>query len=340
MTTEIYRILDANFNRAREAVRILEDFARFTLNDKIATAELKEIRQMLGRLSASFGSKLVASRDSVYDVGKRLDESIKKRRTGDGLVAANFKRLEEALRSIEEYSRIFNIVASNKSQRLRFRVYIIEKDLTTILNKRQRLKNAKLYVILDNIAITKSLEFVAKEALLGGADILQLRNGFGNRKFLMIAKTIRALTQKYNALFIVNDRVDIAKAVDADGVHLGRHDLPISKARDILPSHKIIGATTHNLSEVEMAIKAGADYISVGPMFPSLTKPDISPKGFTYLKQALKVAGNTSIFCIGGIDASNVRSIVASGVNRIAVSRGVIFSNDIKAAARGLKSAL
>ncbi|OHB71617.1 MAG: thiamine-phosphate diphosphorylase [Planctomycetes bacterium RBG_16_43_13] len=193
-----------------------------------------------------------------------------------------------------------------------------------------------LYVLLTKGIATKPLDYVAREAVRGGADVVQLRGeGMSDREFMATAKNIRAITEKRGIPFIVNNRVDIAKAVGADGVHLGKSDMPIEKARKILGIEKIIGATTHNISEVRSAVKSGADYISVGPMFTSTLKPSLQPMGFSYIDSVKKLG--VPFFCIGGITSDNVRKVRKAGCRRIAVCHSVIGQKDIRGEAKRLK---
>jgi thiamine-phosphate pyrophosphorylase len=169
---------------------------------------------------------------------------------------------------------------------------------------------------------------VAQEAVRGGADVLQLRQK--PRVDLGLAKAIRAAVP--DALFIVNDRADIALASGADGVHLGLEDLPVAEARRL--GVGIIGATSHSLAEARRARAAGADYVSCGPMFPTPLKPDLPAKGFSYL-EALKKLG-LPFFCIGGITKENA----TRRLQRAAVCAGVIAAPDVAAAARAIRARL
>lgn len=203
------------------------------------------------------------------------------------------------------------------------------------------MKDFKLYVIVDKKACgQRDLVYVAKEAIAGGADVIQLRDKEAATKTLIEnGRSIRALTRKTEVLFIINDRSDIAKAVDADGVHLGQDDLPIEVARSILGRGKIIGLSTHSLLQAKAAQKNGADYIGVGPIFTTPTKPEYKAVGVDLIK---KVRGEIEIpfVAIGGIDESNIDEILAAGASRVAVVRAVCGAKDIRGAARYLKERL
>jgi thiamine-phosphate pyrophosphorylase len=154
------------------------------------------------------------------------------------------------------------------------------------------------------------------------------------RPLLALARRVAVLVRRYGAVLILNDRVDLAAASGADGVHLGRRDLPPSEARRMLGPEAIVGATTHSFAEARAAAQAGADYLSVGPMFPSTTKPDLPARGFGYVRRM--PALGLPFYCIGGIDASNLRRVTAAGGTRVAVCAGVVAQADIRGAAAGL----
>lgn len=202
-------------------------------------------------------------------------------------------------------------------------------------------KRYRLYVIVDRKACGKrDLVYVAKEAIAGGADIIQLRDKEASVKELIgLGRAIRNLTRRSKALFIMNDRPDVAKAVDADGVHLGQYDLPIDVARSVLGKNKIVGLSTHSLRQAQEAQIDGADYIGVGPIFPTPTKPEYKAVG-TGLIEKVKDKIKISFVAIGGIDESNIDEILAAGATRVAVVRAVCAAKDIRSAARHLKERL
>ena len=139
-----------------------------------------------------------------------------------------------------------------------------------------------LYVILDTSIASRDADIleIAKKAIFGGADILQLRaKNLLDRKILNIGQAIKSLTAKSQTLFVFNDRTDLANIVDADGVHLGQDDLPVQQARKILGKDKIIGVSTHSVEQTRAAEKEGADYIAIGPIFATATKPKATPLG-------------------------------------------------------------
>ena len=330
----VFRILDANLNRSREACRVLDDAVRFLLDDPAASAFFKAARAELARLAAPHRRELLAARDSAGDVGREADRPGKRRRDVSALVAANFGRLAEALRSIEEYGRVVSPALSNAACRLRFRAYDAEKALAVRLDRPGRIAAARLYVILTEAIALRPLEAVARAALAGGAGALQLREkSWGTRKLVRVGRRLLNLARRRGALLIVNDRVDAARSIGADGVHLGRKDMPLSEARRILGDFAFLGATTHSIAEARAALRHGADYLSCGPMFPTDTKPDVTPRGFWYAR-ALERLSDVPVFAIGGITPLNVTRVLSTGLRHVAVCSSVIATDEPERAAR------
>lgn len=193
-----------------------------------------------------------------------------------------------------------------------------------------------LYAIIDN-SLKPSISNIeiARKVLDGGARIFQLRGkGLSSRKLLEEAREIRELTRKAGALFIVNDRADIALLSDADGVHLGQDDLPIAEARKILGKDKVIGISTHNIEQAMKAASEGADYIGFGPVFGTTTKADAEEaKGLQALQEVRKSV-NIPVVAIGGIIIENVVDVLSAGADAVAVISAIVKADDIEGAAR------
>ncbi|MBI3823772.1 MAG: thiamine phosphate synthase, partial [Planctomycetes bacterium] len=203
-----------------------------------------------------------------------------------------------------------------------------------------RLADAQLCVLVTDALCRASLIGTVKEAALGGAQMIQLREkGIDDRTLLQRARDVREVTRSTNTLFIVNDRPDIARLVGADGVHLGQEDLPVQEARRLLGPDALIGVSTHNIEQVRRAVLEGANYLGVGPTFPSQTKDFAAPAGIAFVQQAV---AETSLpaFAIGGVNVENVGQVMAAGARRIAVSRAICAADDPRAMARQLRAAL
>lgn len=203
------------------------------------------------------------------------------------------------------------------------------------------MRDFRLYVIIDSKATKgRDLVYVAKEAVAGGADIIQLHEKETSaREIVEVGRAIRKAIGTESAVFMMNDRPDIALAVEADGVHLGQDDIPVDAARAILGKGKIIGLSTHSLVQAEVAQKSGADYIGVGPVFSTPTKPDYKAVGIGLISEVKKIS-KIPFLAIGGIDETNLDDVITAGAQRIAVVRAVCGSEDIGQAARRLKERL
>jgi thiamine-phosphate pyrophosphorylase len=186
----------------------------------------------------------------------------------------------------------------------------------------------------DNITVVKA-------AIDGGATTIQLRNKTASTRILIEeGLVLRALTRERGVLLIVNDRIDVALAVDADGVHVGQEDMPASMARQLLGTDRILGVSVSNHTEAEEAIAAGADYLGVSPIFPSATKTDTGPAtGIDFLAD-LAARHQTPLVAIGGITTQNATAIMQAGATGIAVITAIISAEDITAAASQLRQAI
>jgi thiamine-phosphate pyrophosphorylase len=196
-----------------------------------------------------------------------------------------------------------------------------------------------LYVLTDqNLSRGRSNEEVVEEAIAGGADAIQLRDkGCTAKQLLQEALKLKEITSKSGVPFIINDRVDVAMAADADGVHLGQDDIPLVWARKLLGKDKIIGISTHNLEEAIQAEKDGADYIGVGSVFPTTTKPDARPLEGLKLIADIKRNARIPVVAIGGIKEENVAQVGEAGADCIAVISAVVSAANMSEATRDLR---
>jgi thiamine-phosphate pyrophosphorylase len=336
------RIVDANLNRAREALRVLDDFARFVLNDAFLTEQLKSLRHRLAAAVDTLPAKLLlTARDTAGDVGAVVAIANEYDRNSARQVATvNFKRLQESLRSAEEYGKVLDLTFAKEVEQLRYETYTLERTIQLGDEARLKLAEARLYVLLTGSQCVAALDWTIAEAAAGGAQIIQLREKeLSDRDLLQRARAMRDWTRKAGVLFIVNDRPDIARLVEADGVHLGQDDLYVSEARRIVGPEAIIGVSTHTIEQVRAAIRAGADYIGVGPTFPSRTK---AFDHFPGLSLVSAVAAETSLpaFVLGGITFDTIALAVAAGARRVAVSSAIAEAADPRSAARQLRLAL
>ena len=206
--------------------------------------------------------------------------------------------------------------------------------------KKECLKNFSLYAITDLKTEDPEMLKTIECALRGGVDMVQLRSkALSDRTLFELGKKIRTLTNRMKKLFIINDRVDLALALETDGVHLGQDDLPMASARRIVGKDQLIGRSTHNLKQALEAEREGADYIGFGPIFGTPTKPTYPPIGLGQIAQVMKRV-RIPVVCIGGIDRSNVAQVLQAGARRIAVVRAIFAAQDPYRSAAELKACL
>jgi thiamine-phosphate pyrophosphorylase len=341
---DLGRILDASANRAREGLRVVEDYVRFVLDDPGLTRRLKEVRHRFAEAERGLdASLLLDSRDTSEDVGTHImTRSEQIRENPRAVLAANFKRIAEALRSLEEYSKLVDIWLAGRFEVLRYDIYTIEKMTMTAVSAYRGLGNAALMVLVGGLPTLGDLTWIVDEALAGGADCIQLREkGLSDREFLTRARELRILTAKAGIPFILNDRVDLSRLARADGVHVGQEDLSVRDARRILGGAAHIGVSTHDRAQLDAAILAGASYLGVGPVFSSPTKAFSEPElaGLALIRLA---AESTTLpwFAIGGINEANVDLVLEAGASRIAVSAAVIRAKRPRRAVESLKARL
>lgn len=335
--TSGYRILDASFNRLAEGLRVIEEVARFILNDARITEELRRLRHQLREYASKLQVELLASRDAAGDVGAA--QELRGRADLASLVTANAKRAQESLRVIEEVCQLPDAPFPPEPFRdARFTLYGVEKELLSHLWRHQRRAGVSgLYVIVDTgfLRGRKEVE-VARQALEGGARVIQLRDKSGDKgKLLPVARALQELCRERGALFLVNDHLDLALASGADGLHLGQTDLPVSIARRYLPPDRLIGVSARTREQARKAAAEGADYVAVGSIYPTASKPDAVVRGLEALKE-VKAAVSLPVVAIGGINRDNLVPVVQAGADAIAVISAVMAAEDAAQAAREL----
>lgn len=338
----IYRILDANLNRSREALRVIEDAARFVYDDPAVTQHTKNCRAALKKLSDAIGHEnLLDARDTEGDVGTAITCDVEASRQGlADVVTAAVKRLSESLRTLEEYSKAVAPSHAADIEQMRYGVYTLEKRLVARLAPAGRLADAAVYVLLTK-DMTPGCDVLslAKQVIDGGADIIQMREKtMPDAERLELAMKLRELTAQAGVLLIINDRPDLAVLCGADGVHVGQDDLPIAAARKILRPGMIIGRSTHDIEQARLAMRQGADYVAVGPMFATATK-DRRPAGVGLLKEAVKEI-MVPLVAIGGISAYNVTELQAAGARCVALCGEVVRAENPVEVVRNFKKIL
>jgi len=338
----LLRILDANLNRAREALRVIEDYVRFALDSAALAQTLKELRHHLRAAADTLPQReLLTSRDTPGDVGTRLSTPAElNRRDAADVVRAAFKRLPESLRTLEEYAKPLSPETSVKFEALRYRAYTLEKSFAALLDPDPRLARWRLYVLVTSSLCRRPVLETVDAVLAGGADAIQLREkDMPARNLLSLARDVVERCRRAGALAIVNDRADIAAAAGADGVHVGQSDLPVSACHRLLGPGKVVGTSVQSVEMAQAALADGADYIGVGPMFRSPTKDrgfTIGPEGL----RAIRAAVPLPTVAISGITLENVAEVVAAGHTAIAVCHDIIADPDPQCRAAALKRAV
>lgn len=206
---------------------------------------------------------------------------------------------------------------------------------------RERLERSFLYLVTGAGSRGRTLEQTVEAALRGGADIVQLRlKGVPDVEALDAARALRRLTRDAGALFIVNDSPSLALASEADGAHLGQEDMPVAEARRILGPGAIIGVSTHAPDQARKALADGADYLGVGPVYPTPTKAGRPAVGLEYVSQATVLAAALPWFAIGGVQCSNLPEVMRAGARRVAVVRAITEAENPEKSAREIKALL
>lgn len=337
VSLEIWRILDAAANRAGEGLRVVEEYVRFGLDDVYLSRLLKECRHELSAaLCAIPESHRLAARDTLGDVGTSIGTTSEySRATALDVVRASFKRVQEALRTLEEYGKLIEVGFATKMEQLRYRLYTAEKAILRTSSLIDRLRGQNVYLLVTSGSCVNGVEATVRAALSAGVKLIQIREKqVPDRQLLEHARRMRELTKEFDALLIMNDRPDLAVLADADGVHVGQDELTVRDARQIVGPERLIGVSTHSIDQARQAVLDGADYLGVGPTFPSQTKSFEEFAGLDYVKQ---VAAEITLpwFAIGGITMERVDSVIKAGATRVAVSNAICGSADpVEAAAQ------
>ena len=332
------RIIDAAANRAREGLRVVEDFARFSLDDRHLTSLLKTWRhQLAGTLGRVSERDLIASRDTPTDVGTTIQTASEgTRHSPRDVVVANLKRVEEATRTLEEFGKILAPELGSRFEVLRYEFYTIEKALIVTLSARDLLQGRELYLLVSSEFCPNGSGPVIHAALAAGAGVIQVREkNMADRELIAYCREIRKATTSAGALFIMNDRPDLAVITDADGVHVGQEEATVREARRIVGPSKLVGVSTHTIEQARQAVLDGADYIGVGPCFATPTKKFSQLAGLEFVRQ---VAAEISLpaYAIGGIGLNNIDDVLSAGAKRVAVSSAICRATDPAAATRDL----
>ncbi|MFA4830995.1 MAG: thiamine phosphate synthase [Patescibacteria group bacterium] len=358
-----FSIIDANINRAREGLRVVEDICRFVLRDRVLFEKIKEARHHLAEIEQNFGSASSVNARQGEDIGlEAVVESEYQRSSIYELLRANCSRAAESLRVLEELAKIYCRDKVYFIENCRYQVYSLERRLlvkTPHFWLRKYFEEGIVYPISDSV---DELIWLVQH----GAKVIQLRDKKSSRRevfekarrlcggLVRLRCDIAADKQRFSprpstphppffypttphppapspmrrgganggepVLLIVNDYIDIAARLPVAGVHLGADDAKIEQARRALGINKIIGASNGSVEQIRNSIANGADYVSLGPVFSTPTKPERRAIGLGVLRKCAREAA-APLVAIGGIDTGNVDDVLATGVRNIAVVR-------------------
>lgn len=286
-----YQIIDANINRVAEGLRVIEDYTRFISKQKTQTARLAQLRKKISQSEIDLVKHLLI-RDPTQDM--RATDIPQKRKDTFALLKANFKRVEEGLRVLEEYT------GNSLYNRTRYEIYTLEKEI--ILTALKPHFTSGIYLISDD-------ESILEQGLTWKVSAIQLRDKVSSKQtILKKALRIQKKAKQAGIPFIVNDYLDIALLSNADGLHTGQDDLAIPLIRQLLGPHKLIGRSTQTLEQGIEAQNDGADYIGIGPIFSTPSKPEKQAIGLDYLKEAKKYIAILYV-AIGGINLESMAQV-------------------------------
>lgn len=341
-----HRMLDANLNRAQEAMRTLEDIARFR-DQAVLQSEYKRLRHVLAHATETWDvALLLRSRNATLDVGREVKTTAEADRSAgfSAISQAASQRVQQALRCLEEGAKYQYPSTAATIEQIRYQIYDLNATLILSLQRdTDFLKNAKLYALADcRLPLD---EFASRIASISGAgvDIIQIREK--SKDAQEILEYTQAAIQSVDASvtrIIVNDRADLCQLSGAYGLHVGQSDLSVSQSRRILSPQSIVGLSTHDIGQVQQAMKLGADYIGCGPTFPSQTKSFTEFSGLAFLRSVAQEIDQEQLpaFAIGGINQENVQQVLDTGIKRIVIGSAIWNAANPEEATTQLKSKL
>ncbi len=343
------RLIDANINRAAEGLRTVEDICRLIHEDRAAAQWSKQLRHELADVCNTLPRiERLAARSAATDAGTRTTlESEQNRLSWKDVVAAAAERVTQSLRNLEEFSKFQpGGELSTRCKQLRYAAYDTLAAIELRLNKQLPASIGRLMLLIDCSLELDSFVIYLRKLAAAGVDHFQLRDKSAEGGKLMRYATAGMATLAADAsktsppaTLFINDRVDIAMASGAAGVHIGQDDLALADARRLARGQLRIGVSTHDIDQALAAERGGADYIGCGPTFASTTKQFNAFAGVDFLKQ-VAAAIDIPAFAIGGIDLTNVGQVLAAGCQRIAVSSAIHRQPSPVAAAQQLAERL
>ncbi len=336
------RVLDANANRAREGVRVMEDAARFILDDAPIASELKGLRHAITSHSSELlGGMTSPARDAAGDVGTREDlPSECSRPNLVSVVEAAGHRAAEALRALEEFAKVIDVGHALAFEQIRYRIYDLERSLVSSL-ARSSPATWRVQVSLTESSCLRPWSDVLDAIVAGGADAIQIREKtLSDVELIARVREVIAVARPAGVAVIVNDRLDVAVAAGAEGVHLGQDDFPVEEARGVIGSSMILGGSAHTLHEAERNFNAGCDYCGLGRMFSSETKPGVHEAGPRFLRECVDLWPTWPHLAIGGVAPEGIDTLIEHGASGVAVCHAVCGSENPEEVVSTLRLAL
>ncbi len=328
------RILDVNLNRLDESLKLIEDTVRFGIENNEMLMEMRKVRRDFLDLKLALPQPaIIGSRQSKHDLGRKQRFDTSEKREISDLLLANLARAKESARIVEEILKTVKPRLRSRAKSIRFQLYDLEKEIVVHINKSF---DPALHAVIDETYLKElDVKRTVKTMIKSGVTMIQLRaKTMKDADLLRVAKKIRKTVDHTSVKFIINNRLDIALACVADGVHLGHSDIPVREARKIAGDMLIIGASAHNLKQAIRAETQGADYLGVGAVYPTRTKKDARVCG---IESVRIISGRVRIpvIAIGGVTDKNYRAILRAGAAGIAVS-SYLFEGDLRQRLRSL----
>ncbi|MFO1064912.1 MAG: thiamine phosphate synthase [Pirellulales bacterium] len=317
--------MDANLNRAAEGLRTLEDAARLVREDAVSARELKELRHALAAAASHLSrDDRLTARSLLTDAGTQVTVAAESSRSDmRSVVTSACERVIQSLRCCEEFSKLVDSESAARFKQLRYEAYDRLAKIELRMTRHAWLETAALCVLIDcGKPLSEFSDYLAKLAGAGVTCIQLREKRLEDAHLLRYAEVAMDRLADSGTALVVNDRVDVALAVSAAGVHVGQEDLPLAAVRRLVGHRMCIGVSTHTLEQAIEAERGGADYIGCGPTFASRTKQFDAFAGLDFLKA---VAGAVTLpaYAIGGIDSSNADQVARAGIHRAAVSAAV-----------------
>ncbi len=318
-----FALIDANFARAREGFRVLDESARFVLCDHKIFEIIKQLRHRLVGIEERIGLHFLSAQEG-NDVGETvIGENNHRRSSLYDIIRANSRRVTESLRVLEEVLKIYRPEIIRECSTMRYRVYEAEAALARQTPHYYLHRYCARGIVYPLAETVEEIIWLVTH----GARLVQLRDKTSNKIEIetKIQRLCRAISEintlrEDKVLLIINDYPELAAKYPVAGVHVGQEDGNISAVRQLVGSNKIIGRSNHSLAQVRQSVAAGADYISIGPVYATPTKAERPPVGLELVRQ---VALESSIpwLAIGGIDEKTIHEVRAAGAKNVAVVR-------------------